>query len=210
MKTILLTIVFGVLTLAVDWHFEHVILTPFFSLTWLMIMARTEDWKHMLAVFGVLVVFVAWSLIGENAMTFAVRICSFLIAGSLAVAFSRARQRAQDTLSSTHSIIRAIPAPVVVADITGSIVTASNVVSEWMPDNFGEIVGHSFADIFLGHLPPGRAMKKFLDWFHIDGMREELLYLRSQCGSPIPATIMTTGEGKNRLLVAAIHEQKNI
>ena len=201
-----MTIAFGLLCLTFDSHFENVILTPFFSVTWLLFMARTQQWKRMLAIFCVLLVFVVLSLIGENTLTIIVRSSGFCLTGFLAVAFSRARQRADDTLASTHSIIRAIPIPIVVADMTGAIVTASDVVAEWVPDYFGKLVGHSFADVFLGHLPPGRAMKKYLDWFHMDGKREETLHLRSRPEAPISASVLTTGDGRDRLLVAAIHK----
>jgi len=206
MIRIFLTITFGFISLLIDAHFENVILTPFLSLTWLMWMARTQGWKQVTVIFIVLACFVVFSLIGENALTIVVRASGFCLTGTLAVAFSRARQRAEDTLASTHAIIRAIPTPIVVADMTGSIVAASDEIERFVSKEFQPVVGHSFADVFLGHLPPGRAMKKYLDWFHMEGTRDENLYLRSEPHVPILASILTTGEGGNRLLVAAIHE----
>jgi len=206
MIRILLTIVFGFIALVIDAHFANVILTPFLALTWLMWMALTQKWQQVMAIFFVLACFVVFSLIGENAVTIAVRAGGFLLTGTLAAAFSRARQRAEDNLASTHAIIRAIPTPIVVADMTGSIVTASDQIEKFVPEEFLPVVGHSFADVFLGHLPPGRAMKRYLDWFHLEGTREENLFLRAQPHAPILASILTTGEGRNRLLVAAIHE----
>ena len=206
MIRILLTIAFGFVSLLIDAHFGNVILTPFLSLTWLMWMARTQEWKEVTAIFLTLACFVVFSLIGENAITIAVRTSGFCLTGTLAVAFSRARQRAEDALASTHAIIRAIPTPIVVADLTGSIVTASDQAGKFLPQEFQPVVGHSFADVFLGHLPPGRAMKTYLDWFHMEGAREANLYLRSAPHFPILASILTRGEGGQRLLVAAIHE----
>ena len=205
MKTILLTIAFGLLALLVDMYFPDVILAPFLCVIWLLFMARSQPWKRMVPIFGVLFCVVLVSLIDEKWATIAVRSSGFCLTGILAVAFSRARQRAEDTVASTYAIIHAIPSPIVVVDLTGSIVTASDAVKDWVPDYLGAIVGHSFADIFLGHLPPGRAMKTFLDWFHMDGKREETLYIRSQRDTPIQASVLAAGEGKDRLLVAALH-----
>ena len=205
MKAILLTIAFGLLALLVDMYFAEVILAPFLCVIWLLFMARTQPWKRMVAIFGVLFCIVVLSLVDEKWVTIALRSSGFCLTGIMAVAFSRARQRAEDTVTSTYAIIRAIPSPIVVVDLTGSIVTASDAVKEWIPDYLGTIVGHSFADIFLGHLPPGQAMKTFLDWFHVDGQREEVLHIRSQPETPIPSSILTTGEGKDRLLVAVLH-----
>ena len=206
MKNIFLAIAVGLLCLTIDAYFQNVILTPFLALSWVMWTAHTDDWKSVTGVFAVLLVFVVISLFGQNIVTIAVRTSSFLLAGSLAVAFSRARQRSLDTLASARAIIRAIPMPIVVADMTGSIVTASDEVVGFMPEEFRPVIDHSFADVFLGHLPPGRAMKRYLDWFHMTGTREEVLYLRDRPQTPIPASILTTGEGRDRLLVAAIHK----
>lgn len=204
MKNVLLAILIGSLCLAADSFLGDVILTPLLALCWLMWVARNSAWEEVTAVFCVLAVFVATSLMGQDLGRILVRTGSFTLAGCLAVAFSRARQRSTDALASAHAIIRSTPTPMVAADMTGAIVAASDETAEILPADFTPLIGHSFADVFLGHLPPGRAMKKYLDWFHLAGTRDELLYLRGQPETPIHARILTTGEGRDRLLVAAI------
>lgn len=206
MRNILFAVLVGSLCLALDNFSADVILTPLVALCWLMWVARNNDWKQVTLVFCVLTVFVAISLLGQNFGRIAVRTGSFLLAGSLAVAFSRARQRAMDTLASARAIICAVPTPIVVADLTGAITAASDESTALLPKDFAPLIGHSFADVFLGHLPPGKAMKMYLDWFHMEGTRDEMLYLRGQASAPIHARILTTGEGRDRLLVAAIQK----
>jgi heme A synthase len=91
-----------------------------------MLLARNSDWKNVLISFAVLLAFVIFSLLDLGTGRIVVRTASFILAGSLAVAFSRARQRSVDSAKTARAILRAIPTPIVVADITGAIVTASD------------------------------------------------------------------------------------
>jgi len=204
---VLLAVGVGLLCLAADSVLNDIIVTPLLSLCWLMILALKADWKRVVTAFAILAIFVAFSFSGRNASVIFVRTSSFALAGMLAAAFSRARQRSISALASAHAIIRGNPTPMIAADMTGAIVAFSDETLALLSPDFIPIIGHSFADVFMGNLTPGRAMKKYLDWFHQDGSQDELLFLRGQNELPLSARILTIGEGRDRLLVAVIQNR---
>lgn len=208
MKHLLLAVLFGFFCLAADTYFSDIIITPLLGLCWLMLIARNVGWKTVATVFLILIVFVVASLAGLSAGRILVRTGSFVLAGAMVVAFSKTRQTSLDALSTAHAIIRATPNAMIAADMTGSIVAASDAALTLMPDDFIPLIGHSFADVLLGHLPPGRAMKRYLDWFQAEGARYEELHVRGEIAvASVRARILTTGEGRNRLLVAVLENK---
>lgn len=205
-KAIASAIVVGLLASLCNLLFEGLIVTPLLALCWLLFLARFCEWKVVFVAFIVLAIFVFFSLISESLGTIMVRTSSFLIGGSLAVAFSKARQRSFSALDSAHGIIKAIPSPIVAANLTGEIVAASDAAQHLLPAEFGPLLGHSFADVFLGHLSPGYAMKIYLDWYYSGEARDETLQLCSGGQVPISARILSVGEGTDRLLLASFQE----
>ena len=211
MKHILFAVVFGFLCLAADTYFPDIIITPLLGLCWLMLIARNVSWKTVAAVSLVLIFFVVVSLVGLSVGRILVRSGSFVLAAGMVVAFSKLRETSLDALSTAHAIIRATPNAMIAADMTGSIVAASDAAMSFMPDDFTPLIGHSFADVLLGHLPPGRAMKRYLDWFQAEGVRHEELHVRGGIiVASVRARILATGEGRNRLLVALLESKKNL
>jgi len=205
-KIIILTLAFGSLCLAVDNLTKDVIITPMFGLCWLMGVAIKSDWKNVSIAFIIMAFFVATSLLGQNTAIILVRTATFLLAGGLAISFSRVRQRSKSALDSAQAIIRGTPIPMVAADITGAILAASDEIRVLLRDEFGPVIGHAFGDVFMGNLPPGKAMKLYLDWFQSQGIREEKLHLRDHSNAPISARILTIGNGRDRLLVAVLKD----
>jgi len=198
------TVGFGIFCLFADAHLGDVVLTPLLGLCWLLVAATRFHWKTVLLLAVVFTLFVIASLAGQGPAKMVVRIASFLVGSGLAIAFSRARERYIHALGFAHAILQGIPIPVVAADVTGQIVVVSNEAIKMIPASLHPASGHSFADVFMGNLPPGHAMKVYLDWFYREGAHSEVLFFRERPAAPIGARVLSTGRADARLLVVTL------
>jgi PAS domain-containing protein len=209
MKTVLLTILFGIACLKVDSTLQEVVTTPLFGLCWLIVMAMRCTWKDVAKSFIILLVFVVFSLSNSIPGRILVRTTGFLLSGGLAIAISRNRQRTLDALSTAEAIVRGAPIAMVATDMTGSIVAASEEAEKIAAPQFQNLIGQSFPDMFMAHLAPGKAMKDFFDWFQSDEVHSVDLCPRRDEQSFISARIMAAGTGTDRRLVAIISDKRS-
>jgi hypothetical protein len=195
---------FGVFCLAAEYFLMDVTLTPFFSLCFLMWTATRRSSAMVFFSACVLLGFVILSLREQTWGNTILRIGSFCVGSSLAIAYSQARQRSLHALATARSIIQSLPMPIVAADSTGTIVSVSDNLMKLVFADFYPVVGHSFPDVFMKNLPPGEAMRQFFNMFQSKAHFPEGLYLGPGGKVLLPAKFQITGFGQDRLLIACV------
>lgn len=142
-------------------------------------------------------------------MRLIVRISSFLSTSLLAIFFSAYRLRSQRHLAQTFSILKQMPAPIIVSDAAGYITFANEAAAKFLGSSLRDIAGQQYVRIITSYQNEGDAMRSYIDFFEnpIAHSEETLLLQREQGLYPISAKLICIGSSENRYLVTVLSEK---
>jgi PAS domain-containing protein len=152
----------------------------------------------------VLLPFVLASLWQHGWDRLVVRGLSFGVGGMIALLHARSRERAERLIGQLRQIVERAPAVLVTADGMGCILSASEELRELVGPEFAPLEGHSFSDVLMGQLPPGEAMRRYIEWFRREGTHPQEFSLRGHAETRFRGRVVCTGEGRDRLLIATL------
>ena len=178
--------------------------TPLFALCWLMavgIRYRTSAVRRMALILCVFVVASLWEQDWDRLIVRAVTFC----AGSmLAVMYANSRERSSRLLAQLRQMVEQVPAAIITADAMGCVLSARDEMKKLAGSHFSPLEGHSLPDVLMGQLPPGEAMRRYLEWFQRDGVYTESFTLREHDGLQLEGRVICSGKGDDRILIAVL------
>jgi hypothetical protein len=196
------TVAFGFTVLSIDLSNDALSITPLFSLSWLMLNAFHQSKRRVFYMLFILAGFVVISLHDQTPSLMYLRTLSFVLGGTLAALFSGSRENANEIQANTIRIIEQLPALVVAADSNGTIVAASEKILNMVKEHYSPLLGHSFADVFMGEHSPGDAVRIYHEWMQSGISSDEIFCLRDGSTISFSGKPMISGSGKNKLLTA--------
>ncbi len=199
-----LSVLAGCIFLLIDLVWRGVAVTPLLALCWLLGISMRRPPETVLRLMGLLLVFVIASLWQHGWDRLVVRGLSFLVGGSIAMLHARSRERAERLIGQLNLIVQRAPAALITADGMGCILSASEEIEELVGPEFRPLAGHSFSDVLMGQVPPGEAMRQYIEWFRRDGIHPQQFSLRGHVETRFRGRVVCTGEGRDRLLIATL------
>jgi PAS domain S-box-containing protein len=198
------TLVAGGVFLALDLPREGAAITPLLALCWLLGVSTRVSVAELRKVVAVLLVFVIASLWGQDWDRLVIRALSFTVGGTIALMHVRARERARRLTDQLRQIVEQAPAGLITADQMGCILSASKDIKDLLGSEFAPLNGHSFSDVMMGQIPPGQAMRRYMEWFQREGLHQETFSLRKHPETLFHGWVICTGKGSERLLIASL------
>jgi PAS domain-containing protein len=129
----------------------------------------------------------------------------------LAIYLSYDRAATKRKLAQTRTILRRLPAPVILSDASGVIVYANDAVTPILHHSSTEIVGRSYFDFVLMDKLKGQAIRSYFDRFEADTNGVFQLEI-SPFGEANRGTaeLICLGKGANRVMITVLPKIERI
>ena len=198
---ILASILYGIAVVWTNSVHPDVILTPLLGLWWLLVAALYRPPQEVAIMALMLLLFSIFSILHERHHAIYVRITSFCVSSALAILLAQQRIKFQTVRSKMTHIIESLPVAIVAANRRGTIIAASDNAKLLAGENFQPLIGHVFADVFIGSMLPAAAFQEFEKWAEQGVPSRKSFAVRGQSGNEITGRIQYSGEGKSRLII---------
>ena len=205
---IIITLIIGITTLSFDNLINKLSVTPLFSLSWLMIHSFYQPKRIIFMLYIILLMCVIMSLRDQSTGMFYLRTISFVLGGALATLFAASREKSQELLDTTIRIIERLPALVVATDASGTIVAASEGLTDLVRNSYKPLIGHHFSDVFMGQYSPGNAIRIYHDWMQQSVASDNEFFLRHEKKIRLLGKPVISGAGSNKLLTAVFTQMQ--
>jgi len=211
--TMVLSVIVVALIRLIDMQFSGVTLTPLFALTYLLILAFFVDPLCTAAAAAIcsVAVLAAFSNYGNilprEKASYAfvtLRMLGFVVAAGSAVLFSHMRVRAKLVTSQLSSIVREIPAPLIVSDATGSITFANREALNILTLDQENLNGRKWPALMMTDRDEGTASRFYIDFFakSVNSAQDVDLYIDPN--KPVPARLICLGGGRSKQLITVL------
>jgi|GEM_PF-945798 PAS domain S-box-containing protein len=132
-------------------------------------------------------------------VTLDIRAFTFFCVGIFASTFSYLLNKHRKSLEELHEIISRFPDPIVISDLSGTIINCNNKVVEKLGISKKTLIGNSYFDYFSSPDLKGRTIAKYLRFFDGD-TREVELKLSLGNHSYVGETLILESSGNKLLL----------
>ncbi len=139
------------------------------------------------------------------------RLISFVFTATLAILFSKSRCEAKARQDQTMDILTTMPMPVVISDAMGAIIFANDEAVDFLKIPRGELVGKSYARLFMPFHDEGTAMRDYIQYFQMPSEGSghsfpDTICIAQKEGAPqqVNARFICLGKGESRYMVTVI------
>ncbi|MBI3879904.1 MAG: PAS domain S-box protein [Verrucomicrobia bacterium] len=163
-----------VATLLVDAVYREATLTPFLGLSVLALLAFRLGPRALtgwVVIYSVAVFFMLDLSLHEAAEQLRanptpwIRMASFIIAGAIAVMFSRHRHEAAAQQQVFRELLSRLPAAVIVSDENGIIQLANEKAARLIGLSVADLTGFSYFSVLMDPVNRGKAIQRYVDLF---------------------------------------------
>lgn len=202
------TLAIATASFAVDQAWQKAAITPLIGICWIMAVSSACDRRVLVRTALIFFFFVVASLTSQDTGRLVVRSMSYTAGCIIAYLYAGARINTLRLLGQMKEIISKAPVALVAADHMGCIISASEELRTLMGEDYRNLEGQSFPDMVMCGIPPGEAMRQYIELFSRSGERDFRFSLRGRLGTSFEGRVNCCGEGKHRMLIASIHDPR--